>query len=447
MGNTIRAFLILIAFLLFTPFTHAKNIRADGSDSLNFQTNGKNTRAHIDSAGAFFFDLMTQDRVPYFGASGELIESNLLTFDGSDLIFPILDGKFLVGSGANQKSEVTISGDATITNTGDLQLGAGVILDADVNASANITATKLGTGAVDNTELNLLDGVTLPLATTTGTQDISGKTFTDAITLTEIASPGAAPAGEKFFNCKSDDKCYFTNDAGTEVEISTGSHTAVSGAESLHTVSANYTVTDIDGYTTIVVDDTTSDRTITLPTVSDNTDRIIRIKNDSTQKNKVIIDAEGGQFIEGMLTLDLDYKASYAELQSDGTEWKIVSTSIGSYLKNYTITASGTNFVNADTVVRPYRDIDGNWFATFNLRGTATGGGIQNGFITLPGLTFNNNGQQALTYSTSGSSGSVAEYAESNSGASTIVVQSSSVTFTLIVSGNVELLSKPTFVE
>ncbi|MEK6624005.1 MAG: hypothetical protein AABY86_03495, partial [Bdellovibrionota bacterium] len=44
-------------------------------------------------------------------------------------------------------------------------IAAGVILDADVNAAANITATKLGTGAVDNTEFNYLDGVTSAIQT------------------------------------------------------------------------------------------------------------------------------------------------------------------------------------------------------------------------------------------------------------------------------------------
>ncbi len=332
MANTIKAILILIAFLLFTPFSQAKNIRADGSDDLNLQTGGKNTRLHINSTGSVFFDLMTQNRVPYFGASGEFLESLLFTFDGSDLLFPITNGTFLVGSGANQKSEVTISGDATISNTGDLQLGTGVILDGDVNTNANIARTKLAGGTINhvlindgsgdmsseaqlatsrggtgvnstavfpssgtvvttdasqalsnktiNASVNTISNITnteisasaaiarskmangtanhvvinngtgglsseAQLAGTRGgtgvsstatfptsgtvmtrdaTEDISNKTFTDEITLTELgASPGTPATGDKLLYCLSGDgKCYFKNDAGTEVEIGTG---------------------------------------------------------------------------------------------------------------------------------------------------------------------------------------------------------------------------------
>ncbi len=59
------------------------------------------------------------------------------------------------------------------------------------------------------------------------TQDLSNKTFTDEITLTELgASPGTPAAGDKLLYCKTDDSCYFKNDAGTEVEIATGAAAA-----------------------------------------------------------------------------------------------------------------------------------------------------------------------------------------------------------------------------
>ncbi|MEA9357952.1 tail fiber domain-containing protein [Bacteriovorax sp. PP10] len=62
------------------------------------------------------------------------------------------------------------------------QITDGTITDADVNAGANITATKLGTGAVDNTEFNYLDGVTSSIQT-----QLTGKQASDA-TLTALAA-------------------------------------------------------------------------------------------------------------------------------------------------------------------------------------------------------------------------------------------------------------------
>lgn len=454
-GNSAKG-LILLIFLIILTVADARVLRSGPGDSLDLQTNGVNSRLEILSSGEI--DAKTQFR---------LLDS---------VVFPVKT--------TAERDALTLVDGLSVWNTDNDQMniydltGATwrVLLDTDSIIPRNKVATGtanyvlINDGSGNLSEEQFLDktrggagadmsSVTFPgtgtIVTETGTsvltnKDIDGGTAsnTSRITLGKDTTVNLDALTDKAGTIWYDTTlgAVVFNDGTDNIELASGGGGGGS-AESVHTVSANYTITDIDGYTTIVVDDTTSDRTITLPTVSDNTDRVIRIKNDSTQKNKVIVDAEGGQFIEGMLTVDLDYKAAYLELQSDGTEWKIVSTSIGSYLKNYIIVSTGTNYTNARTVVRPYRDINGNWFATFNLRGTASGGGIQNGFITLPGLTFNNNGQQALTYSTSGSSGSVAQYAESNSGASTIVVQSSSVTFILIVSGNVELLSKPTFVE
>jgi hypothetical protein len=61
------------------------------------------------------------------------------------------------------------------------QITDGTIVDTDVNAAANITATKLGTGVVDNTEFNYLNGVTSSIQT-----QLNGKQATDT-TLTALA--------------------------------------------------------------------------------------------------------------------------------------------------------------------------------------------------------------------------------------------------------------------
>lgn len=64
---------------------------------------------------------------------------------------------------------------------GSSQITDATIVDADVSSSANIAASKLGTGAVDNTEFNYLDGVTSSIQT-----QLTGKQASDA-TLTALA--------------------------------------------------------------------------------------------------------------------------------------------------------------------------------------------------------------------------------------------------------------------
>lgn len=86
-------------------------------------------------------------------------------------------GQVIAGNGG-VATAVTVSGDVTISSTGDVQIASGVIVNADINASAAIALTKLaalsshnralvsdGSGfivesAVTSTELGYLSGVT-----------------------------------------------------------------------------------------------------------------------------------------------------------------------------------------------------------------------------------------------------------------------------------------------
>ena len=60
-----------------------------------------------------------------------------------DTINTLADGKIYVGNASNAATEVTPSGDVTMTNAGVTAISAGVIVNADVNASAAIAYSKL----------------------------------------------------------------------------------------------------------------------------------------------------------------------------------------------------------------------------------------------------------------------------------------------------------------
>jgi hypothetical protein len=88
-----------------------------------------------------------------------------LTISGDDLTMATnTSGAVLVGDGTNYNPAV-VSGDISIGTTGVAAIGSGVILNADVNSSANIDASKIGTGVVSNTEFNYVNGVTSAIQT------------------------------------------------------------------------------------------------------------------------------------------------------------------------------------------------------------------------------------------------------------------------------------------
>lgn len=62
--------------------------------------------------------------------------------------------QIIVGNSSNRPTAVAVTGDVTISNTGVTAIGAGVIVNADVNASAAIARSKLGTGTASHVVIN-----------------------------------------------------------------------------------------------------------------------------------------------------------------------------------------------------------------------------------------------------------------------------------------------------
>jgi hypothetical protein len=106
------------------------------------------------------------------------VSLSALDIDGATDIGAALAGTDLIAvddgaGGTNRKSaisriatyvESTISGDITISG-GTAAIGTGVIVNADINGSAAIDATKIHDGSVSNTEFGYLNGVTSSIQT------------------------------------------------------------------------------------------------------------------------------------------------------------------------------------------------------------------------------------------------------------------------------------------
>ena len=82
----------------------------------------------------------------------ELTDVNITTpADGALLFYDTLTSKWI---------DNVVSGDITIADTGIAAIGTGVIVNADINASAAIDATKIHDGSVTNTEFGYIGGLT-----------------------------------------------------------------------------------------------------------------------------------------------------------------------------------------------------------------------------------------------------------------------------------------------
>ena len=88
------------------------------------------------------------------------------------------------------------------------------------------------------------------------------------------------------------------------------------------------TATTLTGDHTIIIANATSDIIITLPAATSHTDRIYTIKNIGT--NKVTIDANSTEKIDGEETIVLNLQYSYVTIVCDGDEWFIIG---GEYVK------------------------------------------------------------------------------------------------------------------
>jgi hypothetical protein len=111
----------------------------------------------------------------------ELTDTNITTPADGALLF--------YDTGTSKWIDNVVSGDITIADTGVAAIGSGVIVNADINASAAIDATKIHDGSVDNTEFGYLNGVTSAIQS-----QIDGKQASDA-ELTAIA--GLVSAADK----------------------------------------------------------------------------------------------------------------------------------------------------------------------------------------------------------------------------------------------------------
>ena len=90
-------------------------------------------------------------------SSGETTLNGKFIVDGTvpvAALEALTSAQIIVGNGSNVPTAVAVTGDVTITNAGVTAIGAGVVVNADINASAAITRTKIANGTASHVVIN-----------------------------------------------------------------------------------------------------------------------------------------------------------------------------------------------------------------------------------------------------------------------------------------------------
>jgi hypothetical protein len=126
----------------------------------------------------------------------------------------ITAGSVLLGNASNVPTATALSGDVTVSDAGVTAIGSGVIVDADVNASADIAGTKInpdfGSQALSTTGLISANGkVSFPLGTAA-----LPSLFPGTDTNTGIYSPGADQVA---ISINGTETCRIANEEGLSI--------------------------------------------------------------------------------------------------------------------------------------------------------------------------------------------------------------------------------------
>lgn len=213
----------------------------------------------------------------------------------------LTSGNILVGNGSNVPTAVAVTGDVTISNAGVTAIGAGVIVNADINSSAAIAHSKLA---------NATAGQVLLGTTTTGVvtaTTVSGDVTINGAGVTAIGSGVIVDADIN---------------ASAAIDKTKISGTAITAADT-GTVTSTMIA---DG--TIVDADINASAAIALSKLASGTSGQIIVANASgvpawvSESGDISIDANGVTAIASGVIVDADISSSAAIDASKITNWE-----------------------------------------------------------------------------------------------------------------------------
>lgn len=214
---------------------------------------------------------------------------------------------------------------------------------------------------ITKTELDFLDGVTSLIQTqldnkietsaapsgdivgTTDTQDLSNKTFVDALTLEELASTPSNPAsGDKKFYAKNDGKIYTLSSAGVETEVGAGAGGGGAGTDT------NY------------FDDFEAANTANVATYDDGA--AVPVDGTGGTEDFLTVAAETTNPIYGTASFKLSKSASNAQGEGFAIDTNVALDAAANSGRNQTVQFffnTSANYADGDICVYIYKDNSG----------------------------------------------------------------------------------------
>jgi len=317
--------------------------------------NGSTWDFTIPTTGMFVAADDENDRLYLFGGTtwtSKVFESTtasgFLSRTGFDITLANLnDGNIIIGSAGNVATSVNTGslGDIDADTIAGLTIKAGVIINADINASAAIDATKIADGTVTSAEFQFIN----TLSSNAQTQ-IDGKLSTahadggvskhDATEIDYERVDGS----KKNIQASSDDLETSTTDLDDAIGALDATPTNYTAADvtivadhlagidtSIGTKGTATTNSPLAGNTTATNNtrflvDTTAVRTITLPAAADNFLFEVKDVTGSANTNNITIARAAAEKIETVAAnFIIDSDLSSTTFVSDGTDWFIVS--------------------------------------------------------------------------------------------------------------------------
>lgn len=212
-----------------------------------------------------------------------------------------------------------------VVGDSDTQTLTGKTISGADNTLSNISRSSVSAGTANHVVIN----------------DGSGNLSSEASLAITRGGTGETTANAAFnaLSPMTTNGDLITRAAGIAARVGIGSNgqvlTVSSGAPSWQTpaatptvntvTDANYTILDDDGFGTILVSTGASNRTITLPTASANTNRVIRIKKTDSGTGQAILEGEGAETIDGAATYPLYFQNNFVEVVCNGTAWFVVA--------------------------------------------------------------------------------------------------------------------------
>lgn len=109
-----------------------------------------------------------------------------------------------------------------------------------------------------------------------------------------------------------------------------------------------YTISDTDGYDLFSAATSTTNRTITLPAAANNTNRRIIVKKNDSGSGTLTVDGNASETIDGFASIILYKQYESIAVQSDGSNWELVSATWAT--GTWTPTYDSTGASNIDSV-------------------------------------------------------------------------------------------------